>query len=153
MRKFSRKKLLSVLTALTALTFGGCAVAGGGIATNFEGCTPDRTIFFAQHRTHDKAVEICKVKGGYRYTNGPLGHPSISIIKSGSNVRRIATDPGSGFLVRNGGYSYWLRQDAYGNKYLMATRGYPATGKTPLANIALDSEGWGYKNNSYRLPE
>lgn len=153
MYTFNRKKLLSVLTAVSAIAFGGCAIAGGGISTNFAGCSPERTIFFAQHSTHDKAVEVCKVKGGYRYSNGPLAHPTISIIKSGSDVRRIATDPGNGFLVRNGGYAYWLSQDAYGNKYLMATRGYPSKNKTPLARIKLDSQGWGYTNNSYKLPE
>lgn len=153
MQKLGRKKLLSTLAALATLSFGGCAIAGGGIATNFNGCTPDRTIFFAQHATHDKAVEICEVKGGYRYSNGPLSNPSISIVKSGNDVRRLAMDPGNGFQFRNGDYVYWLSQDGYGNKYLMATRGNPNSRAKPLAKIKLDSQGWGYTNNAYKLPE
>lgn len=135
---------------LGALCLSPTISAHVGESPNFAGCKQKKTIFFAHTSKEEKAVEICEVEDGYRFSYGTLSQPSTQVVIPRNDIFRIYMDPGIGFMIRTDEYRYWLKQDLKGNSFLVVTNEYP-TETLPLLRIAL-KEGEGYINNSHRLP-
>lgn len=106
-------------------------------------CSKENTIFFGYNLKHTKAVELCKVSEGYRYTFGPVGKPEITLVRG---KVPFGGGMGGGFTVTNGAFEYAVGEDKFEGGSLTVSK----NGKQ-LATIKLDDANNDYINATYRL--
>lgn len=119
--------------------FSGMTVAKG------HGCDMTNLVFFSYNINHTKAVELCHITNGYRYTFGPIGKPDITLDKIYKDVV-IGGGMAGGFSIKNGSFIYNVTEDKYGNSSLYVEKyGY----RKNLAEIELDSADKDYVNRTF----
>lgn len=122
------------------------------VKIHFPGCTDEKTVFFAWAVDHKNAVEICKVKNGYRYSYGNINKPEVRDTVTEMRAVKMYGGMLPAFVFTHNGISYWLSADKYGDADLMVTKGEWLKG-TALDSIKLETEDMGYTNRvSQMLP-
>lgn len=124
----------------------GMAHAEPEMGTNFDGCTPAKTMYFAYTADHRKAVEFCEVAGGYRYTYGPVGNPETQFTRKPGEAGVIKTENGARFAIRINDLTYWTSMGRDGSDMLVISKDNWSQGHR-LSIIYLES-GMGYVNNA-----
>lgn len=114
------------------------------LKTNFPGCTPEKTLFFAYTQTHNNAVELCREEKGYRFSYGPLKKPDTQILVSPENVGRIDLASTPGFAVQDDKTAWWIDIDEHGQHDLIISRPN-IHGRVDWA-IGLESTSWGFRS-------
>lgn len=145
------KAIFNKTVVISALVLGTLAMAPAAQAaakTNFAGCTPAKTMYFAYTEKGTKAVEFCEVAGGYRYTFGPINKPEIQLVKKPGEIGVIDIAMTTGFAMKNGNTFYWISSDKYGNTELVVSKNGWEEGKR-LAAIPLNEYDNGAQNNAY----
>lgn len=139
--------LAGTLMALS-LTFAslGIAHADPTLKTNFDGCTPAKTMYFAYTADHAKAVEFCEVAGGYRYSYGPINRAETQITRKPGEAGVIQTEHGPRFAIHKGEITYWISMGRDGGDMLVVSKNNWSQGHR-LSIIYLES-GMGYVNKA-----
>lgn len=127
-------KKLTTIIALSVALFSTSVFAS-------PTCSKEDTIFFGYNLKHTKAVELCKVPEGYRYTFGPVGKPELTLLRS--KVQFGGGGMGGGFTIPNGAFEYAVGEDKFEGGFLSVSK----NGKE-LAVIKLDDADKSFYNNT-----
>lgn len=133
------KKIVNVAVLTLVALFSASSFA------KWHGCQEQNLIFFAYNMKHTKAVELCQMEEGYRYTFGPIGKPEITLEKESSDVTRGGGMAG-GFDIKNGDIIYGVMEDKFGNSALIVQK---SDYSKVLTDITLDSGDKTYINKTY----
>lgn len=138
-----RTLLLAALLCITSLN--GRAEEYYPSKVHFYGCTAEKTVFFAWTGNLKNAVEICKVKNGFRYSYGNIDKPEVRGTVKEMRAVKMSGKTLPAFVFTHDNISYWLNADKYGDAELMVTKGDWLNG-TALDSISLETESMGYVN-------
>lgn len=123
------------------------------LKTNFDGCSPARTILFAYTKDHKKAVEFCVMPYTYRYTYGPINKPEITLTASpgDAGLAQVANQLGvisTGFAIKTGPYIYWTQRGPKGGDARLMVNKHDGNRMLDIAYIPLEEKGWGFIDNT-----
>lgn len=110
---------------------------------NPHSCSIKDTIFFSYTLDHNKVVELCKFKEGYKFTFGVIGRGETVLYRNKQNIYRLDKNGGV-FRVINGLHSYTIIERSGGNsEMIIMERG------DILLKINLDSSSNEYINKTF----
>lgn len=134
------------LVALTCLLGSTGAYANSTVPTHFPNCTEENIDYFSYLEDRHRAVELCRIDNGWRFTYGAIDNvkDAVTFTVSKSDLAEVEWKDENGIMVLN----YAIMTDAEGVARLRVNSETEPYG-TWVSVQPLDSGWWGYVNKLY----